>query len=353
MDSIDLLKELIKIDSSTIDKANEAIDYVVDYFNSNGINGRIIENNGYKSFVCQIGSGDKILVLNGHLDVVSGNGEQFEPFEKDGRLYGRGSADMKGGCVAMIQTIINLKDKELPCKVMLQLVTDEEIGGFNCSRHLVEKGYTGDIVICTEPTNLGISIQCKGFMRLLIEFKGISAHGSRPWEGENAILKAVKNYEKIANLPIMKIGSEFYDSSTSNLAIIEGGDIYNRVPDKSKIGIDIRYVPHLNPAEILQEIQTVVDGNVELVFVGPGVNVLSDNSYVVRLKQTIKNVLEQNNPRLFGQHGSADTRFFSDKGATAVEFGPVGANWHGEAEYVEIQSIYDLEKILKQFILGF
>lgn len=353
MDSISLLKELIKIDSSTVEKANQAVEFVASYLKDNGIDGKVIENRGYKSYVAMIGSGEKTIVLNGHLDVVPGKEGQFKPVERDGRLYGRGTADMKAGCVAMIDTFVSLKDSDLPCKVMLQLVSDEENGGFNCSRYLVEEGYVGNFVICTEPTNLNIAIQSKGFIRIDIEANGASAHGSRPWEGDNAILKVIENYNRILNLPIMKIGSEFYKDSTVNLAFIEGGDIYNKVPDKSSIGLDVRFVPTLNPNEIIKAIEKAVDGKVSLKFLGSGVNTSPENIYVKEFINVVKRLKQGNQVKLFGQHGSADTRFFSEKGIPALEFGPVGGNWHGDNEYVEIDSIFLLKEILETFIKGF
>lgn len=353
MDSISLLKELIRIDSSTIQKANEAVEFAKAYLKTHGVEGKIIENNGFKSYITLIGSGEKTVVLNGHLDVVSGKNDQFEPIEKDGRIYGRGSADMKGGCAAMINTIIALKDESLPCKVMLQLVSDEEDGGFNCSRYLVEKGYIGDFVICTEPTNLNMGIQAKGFMRINIKAKGASAHGSRPWEGDNAILKIMENYKRIVELPILKLGCQFYESSTVNLAFIKGGDIYNKVPDKSSIGLDLRFIPSLNPYEIMEEIEKVVDGEVSLKFIGSGVNTSPEDAYVKYFLETVRGVKGDEEVNFIAQHGSSDTRFFSEKGISALEFGPIGANWHGDNEYVSIESIKALEKILKVFIRNF
>lgn len=353
MDTISLLKELIRIDSSTIEKANEIIEFASAYLLKNGLEGEIIENNGFKSYVSIIGSGEETIVLNGHLDVVSGKEGQFTPIEKNERIYGRGSADMKGGCAAMMNAVLALKDKPLNCKVMLQLVSDEEEGGLNCSRYLVEKGYIGDFAICTEPTNLNLAIQSKGFIRINIKANGASAHGSRPWEGDNAILKNIENYKKVLNLPILKLGSKFFEKSSVNLAFIEGGDAYNRVPDKSTIGLDIRFIPSLNPYEIIEEIKEVVDGEVSLKLLGSGVNTASEDIYVKRFLETINRANGCSNTKLMAQHGSADTRFFSEKGISTLEFGPVGANWHGEDEYVDIKSVRTLENAIKIFIENF
>lgn len=352
MNTITLLKELMKVDSSSKEKANELIEFVANYLQINGLKGEIIENNGYKSYISIIGEGDKTIVLNGHLDVVPGKPEQFIPIEKDGRIYGRGSADMKSGCVAMVNTMLELSGKPLPCRVMLQLVTDEESGGFNCTNHLVENGYVGDFVICTEPTNLSISTQAKGFIRLDIESDGVSAHGSRPWLGENAILKAMENYDKILNLPILKIGSDIYESSTVNLSLIEGGDTYNKVPDKSQIGLDIRFIPSLNPYDIIKEIENVVEGKVTLKCLGDSINNSVENPYIIDFIEVIKSIEKTRGVKICGQHGSSDGRFFSSKGIPVIEFGPIGCDWHGDNENVDIDSIYQLEEILKTFIVN-
>ena len=351
MNSIELLKELIKIDSSTKEKGNYAIEYCSDYLKSHGIEGKIFENNGFKSYVAVLGEGDKTLVLNGHVDVVSGKENQFIPLEDEKVIVGRGSADMKGGCAAMIGAFIRLNwvKEKLSGKIMLQLVSDEEIGGKNCSGYLVENGYVGDFVICTEPTNLKISLKSKGIIRLDVESKGVSAHGSRPWEGKNAILKSIENYSVIEKLPIMNVSSKFYEKSTANLAFISGGDIYNRVPEKSVIGLDIRYVPNIDPNDIVENIVEAVDGNVIVKAVELGVNVDQNNFYVQEFSKTVLKNLGCDSIDYTAQHGGSDARFFAKLGIPAIEFGPSGDFWHGDDEYVEKESVKILEEILFEF----
>lgn len=343
----------MKIDSSTLNNSNKAIEISAEYLEKNGIFGKIIDNNGFKSYVATIGKGEKTLVLNGHLDVVSGEKSQFKPVEEDGRLFGRGSADMKAGCVAMMQAMIRLKDENPKSRIMLQLVPDEETGGYHGTKLLVEQGYVGDFVICTEPTNLKISIQSKGIIRLDIESGGAAAHGSRPWEGDNAILKAIENYSKIEKLPIMNIGSDFYEKSTVNLAKITGGDIYNRVPDQCVIGLDIRFVPHLDPEEIIDNIKMLVDGKVKVLNIEHGVDVNPDHPFIRQLSDSIRKIVPDEKIETAAQHGGSDARFFTGKGIPAVDFGPKGDYWHGDDEYVEIESIIHLENILVDFAKKF
>lgn len=355
MDSLSLLKALVEVDSSVTEAANQLIDYAFAFLQSRGIQGQILENEGYKSYVTTIGKGERTLVLNGHLDVVSGKPHQFIPYEEDGKLYGRGTADMKSGCAAMMGAILKLKEVEgdLGCRVMLQLVTDEETGGFNCSKYLAENGYTGDFVICTEPTQLQPSIQSKGMIKMDVSTSGLAAHGSRPWEGDNAIVNAFRDFMAIEKLPILEEGSAFYKCSTVNLALIKGGDIYNRVPASCVMGLDIRYVPHVDPHEIIKAVKDVVSGSVHVVNMEPGVLVQPTHAYIEKLKSAIKKVVPDHDLQIVGQHGGSDARFFAAQGIPAIEMGPKGDAWHGDGEYVDIQSLYDLEKILVELALNF
>lgn len=351
MDCIEITKELIKIDSSNLEGANKAIKFCESILLSNGLKTEIIENNGFEILVCTIGSGNKKIILNGHLDIVPGKTDQFIPYIDDGKLYGRGGADMKSGAAAMITTMLKLKDKKLPCEVQLQLVTDEETGGTNCSNYLVQKGFTGDFVICGEPTQLGIGVQAKGILQIYLEFSGKSAHGSRPWQGDNAIVKAFEAFKIIENLPFTKEKSELYNSPSVNLSKIEGGDVYNKVPDYCKMCLDIRFLPEQNPMEILKQIKEAADVEVHIHSVGNAVRTKVDDVYVSKLSHSISKTTNSK-VELFGQHGSADTRFYSKYNIPAVEFGPAGQNWHGHDEFVIIDSVYTYEQILIDFILN-
>jgi succinyl-diaminopimelate desuccinylase len=352
MDCLDLSMELMKIDSSKKEDANKAVDFCMRYLLSKNLKCDIIENNGHKMLISEIGKGNKTLILNGHLDVVAAKEEQFAPQEADGKLYGRGSADMKAAVAAMMLTMVELKNKELPCKIQLQLVTDEETGGVNCSKYLADENPYGDFVICGEPTNLDIGIHCKGVLQIDIIVNGKSAHGSRPWEGVNAITKAYEIFNNISTLPFTTEKSEFYDSPSINLSKIEGGMVYNKVPDCCKLSLDIRFLPEQNVEEILSQIKQISGDNILVKGYGDPVKTRLDNNYVRKLTSSIEKYT-CSETKIFGQHGSADTKYFSKYGIPAVEFGPCGGNWHGDEEYVVISSIYTYIEILKDFIENF
>ena len=215
-DTIDLLEQLIQFESSNLENANDTIDFCKEWLESNGLHPEILTNEGYKMLVCTIGDGKNRLIYNGHVDVVSGQPNQFKPETKGGKLYGRGSIDMKAGVSAMMNAVVDLQNKDLGnTSVQLQLVTDEEIGGIHCASYLTDNGYLGDFVICGEPTQLGIGYKAKGILQADLHFTGKSAHGSRPWEGDNAIVKAYKSFEAITQLPFAKESDDLYDGPSS------------------------------------------------------------------------------------------------------------------------------------------
>ncbi|MCE7791126.1 M20/M25/M40 family metallo-hydrolase [Salipaludibacillus sp. CUR1] len=351
-DPIPLLEDLIKIDSSTKDGANEAVNYCEKWLADRGLEVKSLRNNGYHMLVSEIGKGENTIVFNAHVDVVEGEEEQFRPFELDGKLYGRGAVDMKAGAAAMMETMIELKDTDLPCRVMLQVVPDEETGGANGTKYLTEQGYLGDFIICGEPTNLGIAIQSKGVVQLDFEINGKPAHGSRPWEGKNAIIKAMDLYERILELPFaQETAQPMFNKPSINLAKLNGGTVYNKVPEKCHMSLDIRYLPEQSPDEIIKQIEEITtDGKVSVHITNRPVTTKEDNPYVEGLVKSLQNKTQLETINIYGQHGSNDGQFFTKYGGAAVEFGPVGGDWHGEKEMVYIESVRQYQHVISDFV---
>lgn len=349
---IDLLKELIKIQSDTKEGANEALLFCSEWLKSKGEKVTVHDNKGYLMLTASKGEGSETIIWNGHVDVVPGHTEQFVPIEEGDKLYGRGSADMKAGVAAMMQAFIELDANKLNRKVELHIVTDEEIGGRNTSKWLVDEGYYGDFVICGEPTNLKIGLQSKGILRMDLTFKGKPAHGSRPWEGINAIESAMKYHAGMKDLPFRKESTDYYEYPSVNLPIINAGDRYNVVPEICTMSYDIRFMPGQDKNEIIQQMADLADTlDVDMDYKAsgstPALTTTDDHPYIQTLKTAVEQTIDKD-PVLFGQHGAADTRYYAEKigGQGAIEFGPSGDDWHGNAEYVSISSVRAYKNIL-------
>lgn len=350
---IDLLKNLIKIESDSKQGANEALVFCAGWLSEKEVEFEIFENNGYKMLVASKGNGDETIVWNGHIDVVPGHDEQFVPMIERDKLYGRGAADMKAGVAAMMQAFAELDERKLERTVQLHIVTDEEIGGRNTSKWLVSQGYHGDFVICGEPTGLKIGLQSKGILHIDLTFKGKPAHGSRPWEGVNAIEQAMKFHFALSELPFRKDTSAYFDQPSVNLAFINAGDRYNVVPELCTMKYDIRFMPGQTVEEILEQISGLIDTlELDAEFETgeaptPALTTKEDNPYILSLQQAVREVTSRE-PALFGQHGAADTRYYAEVngGEGAIEFGPAGDDWHGNAEYGKISTIQQFKEIL-------
>ncbi|GAB3804508.1 M20 family metallopeptidase [Virgibacillus kimchii] len=350
---IPLLEKLIEIDSSEKPGINKAMDYCEQWLKDRGLSVEKLENEGYKMLVCEIGEGEETIVLNGHIDVIEAEEHQFEPYINDGKMYGRGSVDMKAGVASMMETVAQLQDSDLPTKVMLQIVPDEETGGNHGTKFLTENGYLGDFIICGEPTHMGIAIQSKGVLQLDFEIRGKPAHGSRPWEGVNAITNAYKLFEHILKLPFAEESSDMFEKPSINLAKLKAGTVYNKVPEKCEMSLDIRYLPNQSPDDIFEQIKEVTNGEVKIHQSKGPVKTKEDNPFVQALADSVKNQTDLERVNIFGQHGSNDGQYFTEYGGSAVEFGPVGYDWHGDKELVYVNSVKEYQQVLEDFAINY
>ena len=347
-----ILEQLIKNNNTIPENINKSMAFCANWLRSKGINVEILENRGLKMLVSTVGEKGPTIILNGHIDVVPGDPEDFIPRMEENRFYGRGSYDMLGSVATMMKLVEELSTMDLECKVMLVIVPDEEQGGPLGTGYLVENGYLGDMVICGEPTNLNISIEAKGIIHLEAEIPGNAAHASRPWLGENAILTAYKWYKKLLELNIPEKKTDFFDKPSFNLSTISGGAALNQVPDSCVIGVDIRYLPGQNPDDLINQIKNInPSATVNIIRQGAPVNTKKQNPFVQQLYESTKSIIGDE-VVFFGQEGTADTRYYAMHGIPAVEFGPVGANHHGRNEYVELDSLDRYKQILKNYILN-
>jgi succinyl-diaminopimelate desuccinylase len=290
------------------------------------------------------------VVFHGHIDVVPGRPEQFVPRTDGDRLFGRGAYDMKGGLASMMVATGDLAAQG-DVRVHLVVVSDEESDEITQrgSDYLVEQGYTGDFAITGEPTDLHIGVQAKGVLAMRIEVSGKSAHGSTPWLGDNAILKAIDVFRQIESMPFSRESSEFFDRPSISLGRIIGGDVINKVPDICAMDVDVRYLPGQDPERILDGVRAIPDVHVAKVFTREPAIVERSNPYV----QLLASAVAEGTPAdriSVGRDGASDAISFIEAGVPAVEFGPEGAGHHGPEEWVSIPSLARYKTALVEFV---
>jgi succinyl-diaminopimelate desuccinylase len=292
------------------------------------------------------------IVLHGHLDVVPARPEQFSPRLDGDRLYGRGAYDMKGGLAAMMLAVHDLAGQD-GVRVHFVCVADEESEELEQrgSDYLVEQGYLGDFAITGEPTDMHIGIQAKGVLAMRIEVTGTAAHGSTPWIGDNAVLKAIDVFRQIEILPFARESSDLFDRPSINLGRIVGGDALNKVPDLCAIDVDVRYLPGQDADEIRAAVDELPDARVVKVFHRRPAIVERDNPFVQALGEAIARVAPPDGEQIsVGRDGASDAISFLEAGVPAVECGPVGAGHHGPEEWVSVRSLGEYRRALVEFV---
>jgi succinyl-diaminopimelate desuccinylase len=292
------------------------------------------------------------VVLHGHLDVVPGLPAQFEPRIEGDRLIGRGAYDMKGGLAAMMCAVHDVAANGR-IRVRFVCVPDEESDDvdFRCTEALVQEGLRADFAITGEPTELHIGVQAKGVLAIRVQVSGTAAHGSTPWMGDNAILKAYDVFRRIETLPFSRESSDLFDRPSINVARIDGGDAFNKVPDLCSMDVDIRFLPNQDPGAILAEIRALPDVRIVKTFQRAPAHVSRANTFVRALREAVSKSL-QGEALSVGRDGASDAISFLEAGVPAVEFGPMGGGHHGPEEWVSIRSLQRYRQALGDFVAG-
>jgi len=222
------------------------------------------------NLVTTIGNGKGKIVLTGHFDVVpAGDLAQWKypPFSakiKNGRLYGRGSADMKGGIASLIGVIKTLsKIPDFLEKYTLAFVgTADEEAGMAGSVTLSKRGVMDDsiLLIIAEPTDLKIGISEKGLLWVKLKIMGKSAHGSTPDEGINAIEGALKIIPQLYDCLEEKT-NVILGKSTLNIGKISGGTAINVIPDQAILDLDYRIIPEQDHTSLIDNLKNLQKHN--------------------------------------------------------------------------------------------
>src|SRR5215213_9418898 len=339
MDERALAERLITYDTSTLEGMQSAAGFVKGWLEARDVEVKGTMHNGRPVLAATIGPAEApTVVLHGHLDVVPARPEQFAPRLDGDRLFGRGAYDMKGGLASMILAGHDRMRVHFVC------VSDEESEDLDQrgSDYLVEQGYIGGFAITGEPTDMHIGIQAKGVLAMRLEVTGTAAHGSTPWIGDNAVLKAIDVFRQIEILPFARESSDLFDRPSINLSRILGGDALNKVPDTCFVDVDVRYLPGQDADEIRQSIDGLPDVKVVKVFHRQPAMVERDSPFVQALGEAIARVAPPDGEQIsVGRDGASEAISFLEAGVPAVECGPVGAGHHGPEEWVSVRSLGD------------
>jgi succinyl-diaminopimelate desuccinylase len=233
----------------------------------------------------------------------------------------------------------------------LQLVIDEEIGGFNGTKYQIEKGVKADFVIAGESTGLQIANRAKGVLQVKIATKGKTAHGAYPWRGENAVWKMNQFLNLLSKRYPIPAKQEWV--TTVNLSKIQtSNQSFNKIPDDCEVWLDIRYIPE-EADTIVNSIKGLLPKSFKLDIVEKEPALFVDeNSQYLKILRSVTEQVTKNKVSFYGAQGSSDARHFTRVGIDGIEFGPIGENIGSDNECVSIKSLEKYFQILNNFLLS-
>jgi succinyl-diaminopimelate desuccinylase len=355
IDAVELSKQLVRMNTINPPGAEQACARHI---------GRLLEDAGFRtryhelapgrpSLVATIGgsSGKKPLCFTGHIDTVPLGAAKWkmDPFAADtdgGRMYGRGISDMKSGVAAFVASSLRLADK-LPRSAGLELVitAGEETGcqgAFHLSRESGALGRAGAVVVA-EPSSNFPFVGHKGAFWLHARTRGVTAHGSMPEKGVNAVFKAAHALAKLEKFRFANPPHPLMGQATLNVGTIHGGLNINSVPDEAVMALDIRTVPTVNHARLREELQSLLGSEVELETILDLEAVYTEPGHA-----WMQEVFDVMQPYLGGRPEPRVATYFTDAAALNVAYGspPTVILGPGEAqmahqtdEYCEIERI--------------
>lgn len=361
-ESVDLLVGLVRIPSvNPPADTRECAEFILHKFRDAKIEAELIRGNDRQTNVVARLRGQnhgKTLLLNGHIDVVvPGEDWTVDPFGgelRNGKIYGRGTCDMKSGVAAMMAAMIGLKRSGAPFngEIIFQGVADEETGSQWGTVHLLENhiGRDADFAIVSEPTSLNIATGNRGLRWIDVTVKGNASHAGRPHLGTNAIEQAAK---LIRAIDAMQFGArhDFFEVPAPSISVttINGGAKVNIIPERCDLAIDRRMMPGETGDSVMAELKQVVDSllqdekklriemKVRPQFWDP--YLIAETEPVVQATRAAVEEIVGVKPEILGKAGCTDaSHIFHMGGIPTVVFGPGNEKLaHKPDECVEIK----------------
>ncbi|MFD5830777.1 M20/M25/M40 family metallo-hydrolase [Lentzea sp. NPDC060358] len=365
----DLLARLVSLDSVNPDLVpggageREIADFCSGWFAARGFEVHRLERRpGRPSVVAvrQGSGGGKSLMLNGHVDTVGlagYDGDALRPEIRDGKMFGRGTFDMKGGVAAMMVAAANATN--LRGDVIVACVADEEHGSSGTAEVL--ERFTADAAIVTEPSHLEVTLAHKGFVWFDVEVEGRAAHGSRPELGVDAIAKAghfLVALERLGHDLAAGPRHPLLGTGTVHASLIGGGEEASTYPSRCRITLERRTVPGETPQHAEDELRAVLAhlGDTVPDFRATLTRGLARDPFEADPGAEVVRTLVANlgePPVIRAEPFWTDCALLAAAGIPCLLFGVDGAGAHAATEHVDLASLDRLTDVLTRTITDF
>ncbi len=316
--------------------------------------------------VLDSGKAGPSMMFCGHTDTVGVTGMErpFDPTYTDGKVYGRGSQDMKSGLVAMMGAAGVIADNGGPKtgRLIIAGVIDEEYSSIG-ARELV-KEWTADAAVVGEPTDMSVAVGHKGFEWVEIDVEGRAAHGSRPLEGLDAILRMGRILSRLERLD-RELGSRdphpLMGTASLHASLIEGGREWSTYPDRCTLKMERRTVAGESGKISLAEVESIIRelraedsefrANARYVFGQPPYETPADHPIAEKLVKAVEGIgrkTERSSMTFW-----TDAAVLGQAGIPSVIFGPTGKGLHSIEEYVVANDVLACQAALVALVDDF
>ncbi|PWT81168.1 MAG: acetylornithine deacetylase [Blastocatellia bacterium] len=310
---------------------------------------------GRPNLIAEVGAGDgPRLVFCAHLDTVGTDGMSIPPFEPTvagGRLYGRGSYDMKGSAAAILVALSRLQRSSFSGQVMAALVADEEYASIGADDFV--NRHRADACVVTEPSHGELVLAHKGFVWLRLTTTGRAAHGSRFDLGVSAIAsmaRIVVALEQFDAHVLRRRTHPLVGPASMHCALIDGGTGLTTYAASCTMQVERRTLPGESAADVAEEIREVIrqsgeTADVTVLFDRPGLTCDRD-SHVARAVRDAATAVIGRPPEETGVAYWMDAAIFAAADIPTVNYGPAGAGAHEAVEWVDLASVVDCSRVL-------
>lgn len=291
--------------------------------------------------------------LYSHVDVVPAPDKVFQFTEDSEYFYGRGTLDMKFALAIYLAVFKELGQKLSEYDLGIFLVPDEEVGGSEGAKHVLDQGYGGGVVLIPDGAyNWHLEEKAKGIMILEAGATGSSAHGSRPWEGECAIEPLMEFAQRLKKIFPPLDPESGYDHSTVTISKFQGGKAMNMICPNAKVTFDIRIAPDDSKDNILKKIEEIHSDfpqiTTKVLASGSHRHDSLDTPQIASFMESAKEHGIELTPAL--SHGSSDARYFYQHNIPAIISCPIGNGHHTDHERIQKKGLFTYYDIVRSWI---
>jgi succinyl-diaminopimelate desuccinylase len=363
MNLADTLERLVRFDttSGNNDQIHKAYEWIRKQFKHLPVQFSVVRKDDFESLIVtsQPTKHPRIL-LAAHIDVVPAfDNSAFKPVIRQGKMYGRGAYDMKSAIACYMQIFKELGEDLQSYNIGILLTPDEEIGGFYGTKLVLENGWSADSVILPDiGTSWKLERSAKGVYHVKMIVHGKSAHGSRPWEGENALYTAIE--------AIKLLRTHFYDGSNLNetrkhedtisFGKIVGGEATNKLIENLEVDIDIRFTFETGKKGVEKILSSIEKKFPQIKFktilTADSFRVDTKNKYLNAFKKIAEAKIKRS-IEFIDSYGSSDARFFSAAGIPTILMQSNGGGHHGPNEWCDLKDLEKFKDIIKSYVEKF